>query len=312
MHLDPAWFRPDAIPVSVQSFNQWLEADLAPRLSILDVGPERARQARDEGLSVFGSLVADDDASDEEIDGPAGSLRLHIIEPAGQPSGVYLHIHGGGWVLGAAHQHDAINSRIVAEANVVSVSVEYRLAPEYPHPAGLADCIAAARWLVDNAEERWGTGRLVIGGESAGAHLAVLTMLAFDPGTFSAAQLSYGVYDVGSTPSARNWGERNLILNTPVIDWFADQAHPHSDRKDPSVSPLYAHLEGLPPARFSVGTLDPLLDDSLFMASRWAAAGNEVELAVYVGAVHAFDYFPQHPYADEAISATATWLRSSR
>lgn len=309
MRLDPQWFRPESIPEPVRSFNHWLEADLAPRLSIIDVGPERARQARDEGLSVFGPLLADDNAYDEEIEGPAGSLRLHIIEPSGIPSGVYMHVHGGGWVLGAAHQHDGINSRLVDQANVVSVSVEYRLAPEHPHPAALEDCIAAARWLIGNCEPRWGTDLLVIGGESAGAHLAVLTMLASDRGAFSAAQLSYGVYDVGSTPSARNWGERNLILNTPLIDWFADQAHPGSDRTDPSVSPLYADLAGLPPARFSVGTLDPLLDDSLFMASRWAASGNQTELAVYIGAVHAFDYFPQHPYTDEAISAAASWLR---
>ena len=72
------------------------------------------------------------------------------------------------------------------------------------------------------------------------------------------------------------------------MEWFA----PAELRNDPDVSPLHADLSHLPPAIFTIGTLDPLLDDSLFMASRWAAAGNQVELAVYPGGIHAFSVFP--------------------
>ena len=137
----------------------------------------------------------------------------------------------------------------------------------------------------------------MIGGESAGAHLSAITLVrlrdrhAATP--FSAANLVYGCYDVSLTPSARNWGERYLIISTPIIEWFAGMWLPDRARRaEPDVSPLYADLCGLPPALFTVGTLDPLLDDSLFMAARWAAAGSRAELAVYPGGVHGFNLFP--------------------
>lgn len=310
MHLDASWFRPEAIPPAVAAFNRRLEADLAGRLSAVEVGAERARAARDAGVSVFGPLEVASEAVDETIETESGPIDVHVLEPDGDPSGVYLHLHGGGWVLGAAHHHDTVNSRFVTEAGIVVVSVEYRLAPEHPHPAGARDSVAAARWLADNSRTRWGTERLLIGGESAGAHLAVLAMLAMPPGTFAKALLNYGVFDVGRTPSSRRWGDRDLILSGPLIEWFAALTFPgHPDLADPTISPLYADLSGMPSARFVVGTLDPLLDDTLFMAARWKAAGNDGELAVYSGAVHGFDYFPTHPYTAEAIGAATRWLR---
>lgn len=308
MRLEAATFRADAVPAEVAAFNEWLEANLAGRPSAADVGHERARQARDDGQSVFGALEVDPHSSDIEIAGPGGSLNLHVLVPDGDPTGVYLHLHGGGWVLGAAHHHDRINRQLVDRAGVAVVSVDYRLAPEDPHPAGRDDCLAAASWLRAEAPDRWGTERLLIGGESAGAHLAVLTLLENDPGVFERALLSYGIYDASLSPSARRWGNRDLILSTPAMEWFVGLAHPDGDLEDPSVSPLYADLTGLPPARLVVGTLDPLLDDTLLMAARWTAAGNEVDLAVYPGAVHAFDYFPHHPYAEKAMSAATRWL----
>ena len=104
----------------------------------------------------------------------------------------------------------------------------------------------------------------------------------------------YGAYDLSGTPSARNWA-RNLILSREVLEWFGDNLLPGVDRearRDPEISPLYADLRDMPPALFQVGTLDPLLDDSLFMYSRWIAAGNQAELAIYPGAIHGFVSFP--------------------
>ena len=313
MQLDPDWFRPDRIPPAVSAFNAWLESETAGRPSAMDIGPERARTAREAGVSIFGALDVSPAAFDEEVTGPDGPVAVHILEPEGDPTGVYLHLHGGGWVMGAAHHHDAVNSRLVEGAGVVAVSVEYRLAPEHRHPAAVADCLAAARWLIDAAPDRWGTIRLLIGGESAGAHLATLTMLGLPRNTFAKAYLSYGAYDVRTTPSVRAWGERNLILTTGLVDWFTSLTYDEGlDMTDPSVSPLFADLSGLPPARFMVGSLDPLLDDTLFMASRWVAAGNRAQMDVYPGAIHAFDYFPHHPYADRAYGAAAEWLRDDR
>jgi len=178
------------------------------------------------------------------------------------------------------------------------VSVGYRLAPEHPHPAGPDDCEAAALWLAANVEREFGGDVLAVGGESAGAHLSAVTLLRLRDrhglAPFRAALLTYGQYDFAFTPSVRRWGARNLVLSTPIITQFVDWFAPPQLRADPDLSPLHADLRDMPPALFTVGTLDPLLDDSLllFMAARWTAAGNRAELAVYPGGVHAFNAFP--------------------
>jgi acetyl esterase/lipase len=179
---------------------------------------------------------------------------------------------------------------------LTAISVDYRLAPEHPYPAAPDDCEAAALWLLEHHE-----GRLTIGGDSAGAHLAVVTLLrlrdrhGISPRVFSAANLVFGAFDLTGTPSRRLWGGRDLVLSGPLMDWFADCFLPglsDSDRRDPDISPLYADLGDLPPALFSCGTLDPLLDDSLFMEARWRAAGNESHLTLWPEGVHAYTAFP--------------------
>jgi acetyl esterase len=112
---------------------------------------------------------------------------------------------------------------------------------------------------------------------------------------FDGANLVFGAYDLSGTPSRLLWGEQNLILSSPLMDWFADcflDGMSHAERRDPRVSPLYADLRGLPPALFSCGTLDPLLDDTLFMEARWRLAGNPTTLSLWEDGVHAFTAFP--------------------
>jgi acetyl esterase/lipase len=104
----------------------------------------------------------------------------------------------------------------------------------------------------------------------------------------AAANLAYGVYDVSMTPSARRWGDRRIVVNTRDLATFAEQYAPAARHRDPDVSPLYADLTGMPAALFTCGTLDPLLDDTLFMASRWQAAGSPAELHLHPGAPHEF------------------------
>jgi acetyl esterase/lipase len=243
-----------------------------------------------------------DEARLLEIEGPGGGrLGLRIIAPPErEPAGAFLHIHGGGWALGESDMQDVRLKRLAVDTGLVVVSVSYRLAPENPYPAGPDDCEAAALWLVEHAAAELGSSRLLIGGESAGAHLAVLSLLRLRDrhgvtGAFAGANLVFGVYDLSMTPSARRWGGRNLILSTPIVRWFADHFVPgtsEEERRSPEISPLYADLHGMPPALFTVGTLDPLLDDSLFMAARWQAAGNEATLRVYPESIHGFVGFP--------------------
>lgn len=185
-----------------------------------------------------------------------------------------------------------------------TVSVEYRLGPENAWPACVDDCAAAGRWVLDAAEMRFGTDKIAIGGESAGAHLAATTLLSMKAegqlDRFAGALMTYGCYDLAMTPSAANWGARNLILSTPTIDWFAKNLNVPADQMiNPLASPLYGDLAGMPPALFQCGTYDPLSDDTTFMAARWAQAGGDARTIWYPGGVHAFDYFDT-PLAAEA------------
>ncbi|OAH12477.1 alpha/beta hydrolase [Streptomyces jeddahensis] len=229
----------------------------------------------------------------------AGGVKVRAFVPD-DVDGVYLHIHGGGWAFGSADGQDEKLWRLAVEARLAVMSVDYRLAPEHPFPAGPDDCEAAARWLVDHAEAEFGTQRLLIGGESAGAHLSVLTLLRLRDrhgitGTFRAAHLAFGPYDLSMTPSQRLFGSRRLLSNSDSVrgsyELFTPGMGPE-ERRDPEVSPLYADLTGLPSARIVVGAQDPLLDDSLFLAQRWQVAGAPVQLGVVAGAMHGFTLFP--------------------
>ena len=292
---DRAVFDPAAIAPETLRFNAELEATLAATPSILDVPPQVVREARAAGRSVLGPVVRLPEAEERLISGPAGPIPLRIVRPA-RARGAYVHIHGGGWALGAHDQQDVLLKVVADTTGLVAVSVGYRLAPESPYPAGPDDCEAAALWVVANVEREFGGNVLAIGGESAGAHLSAVTLLRLRDRhgltPFRTANLTYGQYDFALTPSVRRWGARNLVLSTPIIEQFVGWFTRPDERADPDVSPLHADLRGMPPALFTVGTLDPLLDDSLFMAARWTAAGNDAELAIYPGGVHAFNAFP--------------------
>jgi acetyl esterase len=296
-YLDPKLFSDDAIPEETKQLNAGIVAMTKDMANWWEVGAQVVRDARAQGRGVFPAPVKSDRAKWIEIDGPAGKLKLRVIAPE-RPRGVYLHLHGGGHVLGAADQQDRLLERIADETGLTAVSVEYRLAPENPYPAGPDDCEAAALWAHDNLRD-FGGETLAIGGESAGAHLSALTMLRLRDKhgrtPFKAANLVFGVFDLGLTPSARAFGDERLVLRTLDIHKFGDAFLPglnEAQKRAPELSPLYADLRGLCPALFTIGTKDALLDDSLFMHARWVAAGNPGELDIYPGACHGFIAFP--------------------
>jgi acetyl esterase len=293
--IDPALFDPSAVSEEIRAQNAEIVAKLSGLGPYWTAPPALIRENRRKGIGPCPLMTASSRAEIITIDGPGGPLPLRIIAPE-NPRGAYLHIHGGGWTIGTADEQDPWLDRLAERSGLAVVSVEYRLAPEHPFPAGPDDCEAAALWLVREAESRFGTSRLFIGGESAGAHLSALVLLRLRDkhglNPFKGANLFAGCYDVSLTPSAASWGDEPLILNTPGVRIFADNfCGPDLDRRDPAVSPLYADLKGLPPALFSVGTRDLLLDDTLFMAARWVAAGNRADLAVWPGGSHVFIRF---------------------
>lgn len=308
---------PDQLLAETRAFNAELERRLATMPPVYAVTPEEARRARRAGEGIFPAPVFLPEARTLEIDGPAAPVPLRVFAPEGESRGGFLHLHGGGWTLGDNDMQDPRLARLARDTGLTVVSVGYRLAPEHPYPAGPDDCEVAALWLLsETGRAIIGDGLLAIGGDSAGAQLAVVTLLRLRDrhgisGAFAAAVLQYGGFDLSLTPSQRLWGERNLVLSTPIIRWFADQFLPGRDieaRRDPDVSPLFADLSSLPPAIFTVGTEDPLLDDTLFMEARWRSAGNATELRIWPEAPHGFVSLPMS-VADVALSAEHEFLQ---
>lgn len=284
-------FESSVVSDETAAFNARLEAQLAELPRPWTFPPEQVRAARAEGKGALPLLGPREGSRWVGTGAAEGPGRVRVSEPAGSPRGTYLHIHGGGWVIGAPDQYDEPNQALAGRTGLRVVSAQYRLAPEHPWPAARDDCLSAGRWALEQGE-----GPLFIGGESAGGHLAAVTAIGLRDAGLGARVaglvLNYGVFDMAGTPSCMNWGERYLVLSTPMMRWFFDQVDPDGvARGTADASPLRADLRNLPPALFSVGTEDPLIDDTLFMAVRWQAAGNATRLAVYPGGVHGFDMF---------------------
>jgi acetyl esterase len=277
-----------------------------------------------DGLTALRALIAPPQRSPElaptdvVIDGPGGDLRLRVLVPEAPARGVMIRIHGGGWVGGAPEDDEAINDHLCRTCQVAIVSPDYRLAPDdgVTIREEIEDCLAAVRWSHAQASPRFGTGQMMMAGTSGGAHLAAATLLrlrdAGDPAFTSiiGAHFDSGPYDVSGTPSQRLATGETLIVTPMWLQAFRELAFPGrvpEALRDPAVSPLYADLGGLPPAMFVVGALDPLLDDSLFMAARWQAAGGQATLEVWPVGAHTFMNMGT-PLADAALAHTTAWI----
>lgn len=311
MHRDPALFDLANADPETLELNEQLERLTVAIPSPIENGIEPFREARARGRGLFGPVIEGDLGENRTIPGPAGDLGIRVFVPD-RVEGVYLYYHGGGWVMGSAAGNDARLESIATEAGVAVVSVDYRLAPEHPYPLPAADSEAAAQWLVDHAKTEFGTDRIVIGGPSAGAHLAATTVLRMRDRHgytgFSGAVYVYGFFDLSLTPSARNFGDRPLVLNTPLCRWFADAYAGGADVTNPDVSPLRADLADHPPALIVIGTLDPLLDDSLLFADRLTSAGIENGVHVSTGSAHGFTS-SNVPASERAEDAIHGWIR---
>jgi len=233
------------------------------------------------------------------IPGPAGNLELRIFKPD-TIRAVVLSIHGGGWSLGSAASDDVFNAYLEKTCKVAVVSVDYRLAPESPFPACLEDCKAAAKWLVNNSMKEFRTDKLFISGASAGGHLSAEIALYIRDSLHAidkvkGVNLMYGCFDLSRTPSSRMATDSTLILSKKYMDETMELVFPGwsiEQLQNPQYSPLFAGLKNLPPALFTVGKADPLIDDTYFMEARWRLAGNKTYLASYPECPHAFNYFP--------------------
>ena len=238
----------------------------------------------------------------EGVDREIAGVRCRVFTPDRPARAIYLHFHGGGMVVGKPEMSDIGNRDTARAHDVTVVSVDYRLAPEHPFPAGPDDGVAVAAWLLEHAEAEFGASTFVLGGESAGGYMAAAVLLrmrdeldAVD--RVRGANLVFGVHDWGRSPSQRGirpHGGQD-ILDPEGINFFVECFVPDmtdDERRDPAVSPAYADLRGLPPLLCSVGSTDHLLDDTLLLASRAAAADTPVDLFIAPDMPHGFQAFP--------------------
>jgi acetyl esterase len=222
-----------------------------------------------------------------------GPVPMRIYRPDVPPRGTLMFIHGGGFVIGDLDAYDAQCRTLCSKAEVVVVSIDYRLAPEHPFPAAVEDVAAARDWVL--AQE---AGPHVVGGDSAGGNLAAGIAHSFD-----AQLLLYPVTDmVTERPSVAENGE-GLLLTRDDMEWF----HGHylggdeSLRSDPRASPSLGDLSGLPTALIYTAEYDPLRDDGDEYAEALAAAGVKVIHRRFEGLVHGF--FALGPLSQAAAGA---------
>ena len=262
-------------------------------------------------------IVSSEGVEETTIPGPDGEIPVRLFRPPGKVRALYLHIHGGGWILGDAQMGDISNAELAETHGLGVLSVDYRLAPEHPYPAAPDDCEAAASWLLEKGPSEFGADRLFIGGESAGGHLTLVTGLRVKNRLAAAERLLglnlvFGWYDVNGTPSQLGNGGFPDMLNPEGLRFMVESFTPglsEEQRRDPDISPLFADLTELPPSLLSVGVIDHLRDDSLFLAPRLAAAGVDVELQVYPDSPHGYQSLPSKMAAASVIRTNAWFDR---
>jgi acetyl esterase len=251
----------------------------------------------------------------------AGSVPVRVYSPdAPLPVPTIVFFHGGGFVMGDLDTHDAIARRLCNDVSAVVVSVDYRLAPEHPFPAGVDDANAAVHWVAAHVTDFGGDpARVAVAGDSAGANLAaVAAQLATADGIPLAAQLLvYPPTDAGGEYASITENADGYFLTRADMEWFfahylgMDLDDPRATELavNPLVAPLRApSLAGLPPAIVATGEFDPLRDEGDAYAAALAAAGVPVEHRQFAGLIHGF-------WGMGAVSAAAeeaaVWINSS-
>jgi acetyl esterase/lipase len=228
------------------------------------------------------------------VPGPAGApdVTLRIYRPVSGSSprpGIYF-IHGGGMILGSARRDDGIASMFCEQLGATVVSVEYRLAPENPHPAHVEDCYAGLEWTARHADELdIDLGRLAIYGASAGGGLVIATALMARDKGYPAVTFQMPIYPMidnrHETPSSHeitDVGVWDRDGNIEAWAWYLGDGK----ADDYAVPALAENLAGLPPAYIDVGTVDLFRDEDIAFAMRLMTAGVPVELHVWPGAYH--------------------------
>ncbi|MDK4732147.1 alpha/beta hydrolase fold domain-containing protein [Rhizobium sp. CNPSo 3490] len=236
-------------------------------------------------------------------------IGLRLMLPNGAPRGLYVHFHGGAWVMGNARFDDGITYPIARDCRMVAAGVDFHNAADDRLDLSLQDSTVAIEWLVDHLAE-FEVERMILGGESSGAHLAAEALLHLRERGKAERVVGFvsmcGAFDLGGSQSLRLSTGRSLVIDGP-------SALRNLQRLTPSLSgreakgPLFADLSGLPPALLVAGALDPILDDSISMYERWQSQSGNADRVIFPEAPHGFNRLPTR-LADRANSLVRAWI----
>ena len=296
--ITPEAFEESNISEDIHQMNEHIHSLLSNAPPSHEIPFDVLQDIRRKGGGLLAFQTYSDRAENKKVEYDNRKVMIRIFNQD-NPKFIYLHIHGGGHCIGAADMQDQSLEKISKDLNCVVVSVEYRLAPNNPFPAAPDDCETAALWLIENSENEFNTEKIIIGGESAGANLSAVTLQRLKNkhllDKIKGVNFVYGSYDARLTPSAvrKKSSEEIFLLSYEMIKKFRDSYFQGNENFClPDVSPIQGDLSAMPPALFTVGTRDLLLDDSLFMYGRWLSYGSKAEIIIVPGADHAFDAFP--------------------
>jgi len=281
------------------------------------VSPEEARRITDDRAARhYGPQEPVDHVLERPFVGPDGLVKLRIYWPKGvaraaRPLPIMIYYHGGGWVLGSLKSHDRGVRALTNAARCVSVSVDYRLAPENPFPAAVEDCAAALRWVAENAAAFDGDpSRIAVAGDSAGGNLAAVTALrARDEGGPKLAfqLLIYPVVDSDlERPSYIEHADAPMLQGRRMAFFWDSYVPDAAQRTDWRAAPFRASdLSGLPPTMIVASGIDPLVDEGKAYAERLEQAGVPVDYRLFPRMTHAFFQAPSRLDDSRAASDAA-------
>ncbi|MBR0653517.1 alpha/beta hydrolase [Plastoroseomonas arctica] len=310
---DPRW---DPAMLAFQRMMEARGAGFPPLPVTLPLGAGReTTEALNAPLAQGGPAMAASGDRWLSVRGRRLLCRVHkpVLE---SPLPLLVYIHGGGWVWNSVDTHDRLMRGYAAGAGCMVVGPDYSLSPEARFPVALEECAEVVRQLARGGAE-WGIdpARIVLGGDSAGANLALgvaLLLRETDPDIRLAGLLvNYGVLDSATdTPSYREFAEGFTLTQAKMRFYWECYCLDPSLRVTPFAAPLRADLRGLPPVLVHIAELDVLAGENHAFIAKLREAGVGVEHAVFAGTIHGFlRALGQVPAADRAVAEASDWLR---